>query len=168
MPFIDHEASGSRYHSTRINLRWSDFDQFQHVNNAAYLEFSQDARIDFVRDVLTEMDISVPAFIVRWASVDYRKPLSSSDTQVLIESFMYEIGEKSFKMRQYIRNGQHRIVAVVDTVNVAVDILSGKSRPWTDSDREVINMFMIPVEDDREEDSLAVQARKDTEFETGI
>lgn len=166
MPFVENAATGTRYHSTRVNLRWSDFDQFQHVNNAAYLEFSQDARIDFVRDVLTEMDISVPAFIVRWASVDYRKALSSSETQVVVESFMYELGEKSFKMRQYIRNAQHKIVAVVDTVNVAVDILSGKTRPWTEGDIEVINMFMIPVED--EDDSLAAQARKDTEADTGL
>lgn len=162
MPFVDNEATGTRYHSTRVNLRWSDFDQFQHVNNASYLEFSQDARIDFVRDVLTEMDISVPAFIVRWASVDYRKPLSSSDTQVLIQSFMYELGEKSFKMRQYIRNGQHKIVAVVDTVNVGVDIMTGKSRPWNESDINAISMFMIPLgEDGRDEDSLAVPARRD-------
>lgn len=166
MPFVEHEATGKRFHSTRVNLRWSDFDQFQHVNNAAYLEFSQDARIDFVRDVLTDMDISVPAFIVRWASVDYRKALSSSETQVLIESFMYEIGEKSFKMRQNIRNAQHKLVAVVDTVNVAVDILSGKTRPWTESDIEVIDMFMLPV--DEEDDSPAAQAKKDSEADTGI
>ncbi|WP_297009313.1 thioesterase family protein [uncultured Corynebacterium sp.] len=166
MPFVEHEASGNRFHSTRVNLRWSDFDQFQHVNNAAYLEFSQDARIDFVRDVLTEMDISVPAFIVRWASVDYRKALSSSETQVVVESFMYEIGEKSFRMRQNIRNAQHRIVAVVDTVNVAVDILSGKTRPWTEGDIEVINMFMLPVEE--EDTSARARAKKDSEADTGI
>lgn len=166
MPFVDNEATGTRYHSTRVNLRWSDFDQFQHVNNAAYLEFSQDARIDFVRDVLTEMDISVPAFVVRWASVDYRKALSSSETQVVVESFMYEIGEKSFKMRQNIRNAQHKIVAVVETVNVGVDILSGKSRPWTEANIEVINMFMIPVEE--EDHSPAAEAKKDTEVDTGL
>jgi len=148
MPFVENESTGTRFHSTRVNLRWSDFDQFQHVNNAAYLEFSQDARIDFVRDVLTDLDISVPAFIVRWASVDYRKALSSSEVAVVVESFIFDVGEKSFKMRQYIRNGQHRIVAVVDTVNVAVDILSGKTRPWTEGDLEGIDMFMIPVEPD--------------------
>lgn len=166
MPFVEHEESGNRFHSTRVNLRWSDFDQFQHVNNAAYLEFSQDARIDFIRDVLTDMDISVPAFIVRWASVDYRKALSSSEVAVVVESFMYELGEKSFKMRQHIRNSQHKIVAVVDTVNVAVDILSGKTRPWTESDIEVINTFMIPIGD--EDLSSAAQAKKDTEADTGI
>lgn len=166
MPFVGNEATGTRFHSTRVNLRWSDFDQFQHVNNAAYLEFSQDARIDFVRDILTEMDIAVPAFIVRWASVDYRKALSSSEVAVVVESFMYAIGEKSFKMRQYIRNSQHTIVAVVDTVNVAVDILSGKTRPWTESDIEIINMFMLPVDD--EDTTPATEAKKDTEADTGI
>ncbi|MDN5683054.1 thioesterase family protein [Corynebacterium glyciniphilum] len=148
MPFVDHEATGTRYHSTRVNLRWSDFDQFQHVNNAAYLEFSQDARIDFVRDVVTEIDMSVPAFVVRWASVDYQKSVSSSEVAVVVESFIFQVGVKSFKMRQYIRNGQHRLVAVVDTVNVGVDPISGKTRDWSESDLEVINKFLIPLDDD--------------------
>ncbi|MEY8567368.1 thioesterase family protein [Corynebacterium sp.] len=148
MPFVDHEATGTRYHSTRVNLRWSDFDQFQHVNNAAYLEFSQDARIDFVRDVVTEIDMAVPAFVVRWASVDYQKSVSSSEVALVVESFIYQVGVKSFKMRQYIRNAQHRLVAVVDTVNVAVDPISGKSRDWSESDLEVINTFLIPLDDE--------------------
>jgi acyl-CoA thioester hydrolase len=148
MPFVDHEATGTRYHSTRVNLRWSDFDQFQHVNNAAYLEFSQDARIDFVRDVVTEIDMAVPAFVVRWASVDYQKSVSSSEVAVVVESFIYQVGVKSFKMRQYIRNSQHRLVAVVDTVNVGIDPISGKTRAWSDSDIEVINKFLIPLDDD--------------------
>ncbi|MEJ6549061.1 thioesterase family protein [Corynebacterium sp. USCH3] len=148
MPFVDHEATGTRYHSTRVNLRWSDFDQFQHVNNAAYLEFSQDARIDFVRDVVTEIDMAVPAFVVRWASVDYQKSVSSSEVAVVVESFIYQVGVKSFKMRQYIRNGQHRLVAVVDTVNVGVDPISGKTRAWSESDIEVIDKFLIPLDDD--------------------
>lgn len=148
MPFVDHEATGARYHSTRVNLRWSDFDQFQHVNNAAYLEFSQDARIDFIRDVVTEIDMSVPAFVVRWASVDYQKSVSSSEVAVVVESFIFQVGVKSFKMRQYIRNGQHRLVAVVDTVNVGVDPISGKTRDWSESDLEVINKFLIPLDDE--------------------
>lgn len=145
MPFVDHEATCTRYHSTRVTLRWSDFDQFQHVNNATYLEFSQDARIDFVRDVVTEIDMAVPAFVVRWASVDYQKAVSSSETAVVVESFMYDVGVKSFKMRQYIRNSQHRLVAVVDTVNVGIDPITNKSREWSDSDLEVINKFLIPL-----------------------
>lgn len=148
MPFVDHEASGARYHSTRVNLRWSDFDQFQHVNNAAYLEFSQDARIDFVREVVTEIDMAVPAFVVRWASVDYQKAVSSSEVAVVVESIIYQVGVKSFKMRQYIRNAQHRLVAVVDTVNVAVDPFSNKSREWSESDLGVINTFLIPLDED--------------------
>lgn len=152
MPFVDHEATGARYHSTRLNLRWSDFDQFQHVNNAAYLEFSQDARIDFVRDVVTEIDMAVPAFVVRWASVDYRKSVSSSETALVVESFMYQVGVKSFKMRQYIRNAQHRMVAMVDTVNVGIDPFTNKTRPWSDSDLEVINKFLIPLDDDAADD----------------
>ena len=166
MTFVDHEESGNRYHSTRINLRWADFDQFQHVNNAAYLEVSQDARIDFVRDVVTEIDMAVPAFVVRWASVDYKKALSSSEVAVVVDSFMYEVGKKSFKMRQVIRNAQHREVAVVDTVNVGVDPISGKTREWSDSDLEVINMFMIPIED--EDNSPAAQAKKDDQADTGL
>ena len=42
MPFIEYEATGTRWHTCHRELRWSDFDQYQHVNNAKYLEFGQD------------------------------------------------------------------------------------------------------------------------------
>ena len=85
MTFVDHEESGNRYHSTRINLRWADFDQFQHVNNAAYLEFSQDARTDFVRG-RHRIDMAVPA--LSSAGLVILKALSSSEVAVVVDSFM--------------------------------------------------------------------------------
>lgn len=74
MPFIDHEPTGTRWHTCHRELRWSDFDQYQHVNNAKYLEFGQDARMVFLKDVLVEMDIAVPPMFARHTTIDYPYP----------------------------------------------------------------------------------------------
>ena len=33
---------------TNVAIRWSDFDQYGHANNTAFLEYAQQARLDFV------------------------------------------------------------------------------------------------------------------------
>ena len=87
MPFIDNDATGTRWHTCHRELRWSDFDQYQHVNNAKYLEFGQDARMVFLKDVLMEMDIAVPPFFVRYTTIDYPRPLSPGEAEVAVSSF---------------------------------------------------------------------------------
>ena len=47
-----------------------------------------------------------------------------------------------------------------------MDPISGKTREWSDSDLKVINMFMIPIED--EDNSPAAQAKKDDQADTGL
>lgn len=147
MAFVLHEPTGNRWHTCRIDLRWSDFDQYQHVNNAKYLEFAQDARMIFLRDVLTELDIAVPPFFVRHTTIDYPRPLSPGESQVGVSTFITDIGKKSFTTRQQVKDGVGRVASTIDTVMVGMDIMTNKSREWTDADIKNLKMFYIPVED---------------------
>lgn len=146
MPFIQHKATGTRWHNCHRELRWSDFDQYQHVNNAKYLEFAQDARMVFLRDVLTEMDISVPPFFVRHTTIDYPRPLSPGENEVAVKTFVTHVGKKSCTMRQEVRDSLGRVACTIDTVMVGVDLLSGKSREWTEQDVTNLRLFYIPIE----------------------
>lgn len=150
MSFVDHEPTGTRWHTCHRELRWTDFDQYQHVNNAKYLEFAQDARMVFLKDVLQEMDIAVPPFFVRHTTIDYPRPLSPGESEVAVGTFVTHVGTKSCTMRQEIKDSIGRLACTVDTVMVGVDMMSGKSRPWSEQDIDHLNLFFIPVPEDHE------------------
>lgn len=155
MPFIVDEESGSRRHMCQRELRWSDFDQYQHVNNAKYLEFAQDAKMVFLKDVLMELDIAVPPFFVRHITVDYPHPLSPGEAEVNVATWVTNIGEKSCTMRQLMSDSVGRESCVVDTVMVGMDPLSGKSRPWSEDDVEHLKMFYFEPEPSEESEGAS-------------
>ncbi|KAB3520963.1 acyl-CoA thioesterase [Corynebacterium sp. zg254] len=156
MPFILNEDTGTRRHTCHRELRWSDFDQYQHVNNAKYLEFAQDAKMNFLKDVLLELDIAVPPFFVRHATIDYPHPLSPGEAEVAVDTWITKIGQKSCVMRQEMKDSIGRVATIVDTVMVGMDPITGKSRAWTDEDIQHLRLFYIP--DEAEEPDDAVRA----------
>lgn len=147
MPFLLDDATGARKHTCRRELRWSDFDQYQHVNNAKYLEFAQDSKMVFLKDVLMEMDVAVPPFFVRHVTVDYPHPLSPGEAEVAIITWITKIGTKSCTMRQEMRDSIGRLSCVVDTVMVGMDPISGKSREWNEQDLENLALFYFASAD---------------------
>lgn len=148
MALVKHEELGSRWHTCHRELRWSDFDQYQHVNNAKYLEFAQDARMVFLKDVLTEINVAVPPFFVRHTSIDYPRPLSPGESEVAVRTFVIKVGTKSCTMRHECRDSNGRVVCTIDSVMVGMDMMTGKSRAWSEEDIATLNLFLIPVEDD--------------------
>lgn len=105
----------------------------------------------FLKDVLTEMDIAVPPFFVRHTTIDYPRPLSPGESEVAVSTFVTHVGKKSTTMRQQIKDSNGRVACTVDTVMVGVDMLSGKSREWTEQDIKNLKLFFIPVEESEAE-----------------
>lgn len=144
MPFIENPETGTRWHSCHRELRWSDFDQYQHVNNARYLEFAQDARMDFVRDVVREMNITVPPFFVRHTTIDYPAPIPVGETEVAVSTHITNIGSKSCTIRHEMRDSNSRLACKIDTVMVGMDLKTGKSREWSEEDHKNLALFLMP------------------------
>ena len=145
MALILNEQTNTRWHTCHRELRWSDFDQYQHVNNAKYLEFAQDARMVFLKDVLVEMDIAVPPFFVRHTTIDYPRPVPPEDTEVAVSSYFTSLGTSSCVMHQEVKDSQGRVACAIDTVLVGVDMSTGKPREWSDQDKKNLGLFLIPV-----------------------
>ena len=122
-------------HTTTIPLRWTDFDLFGHVNNSKYLEFSQDARVAYLKDNFGGIDFKV---FVRRLEVDLRAPVEPTSPQVTVTSQVFEMGNTSFTTRQEIKDHQDTVAAVVDTVLVAIDPKTLRPRPLTDEERQLM------------------------------
>ena len=56
--------------STTIRVRWGDCDAFGHVNNASYLSYFEEARIDYWKAVVPDVPFTGMAIV--HASVDFR------------------------------------------------------------------------------------------------
>ncbi len=64
---------------TLVEIRWSDLDAFQHVNNAVYLTYFEQGRIQYFRDLEIPWNWRETGAILAHASVDYRAPLHFND-----------------------------------------------------------------------------------------
>ena len=101
--------------ATPLNLkvRFSDCDMMQHVNNAVYLNYFEEARIHYFRQLLgIDWDYKRNGILLRKNELEYLKPVFLNDP-VEIYCYLKHIGEKSFTMSYEVKvNGELRTTGV--------------------------------------------------------
>jgi acyl-CoA thioester hydrolase len=97
----------------RLQVRFSDCDMMQHVNNAIYLNYFEETRIHYFREILgTDWDWSKNGILLRRNELDYLKPVFLNDP-VEIWCYLKHIGEKSFTLAYEVKvNGELRTTGV--------------------------------------------------------
>ncbi|MFB6184631.1 MAG: acyl-CoA thioesterase [Haloarculaceae archaeon] len=117
-----------------VPIRFSDVDAAGVVNNAAYVTVLEEARVAFARDVVGVDALDEFPFVVAALDVDYRHPIRElADITVTVE--VTDIGESSFTLDYELRVDE-QVIATAETVQVAVDLDTGESRPIPDRWRE--------------------------------
>ena len=113
-----------------LGVRWGDMDSFQHVNNAAYLRYLEEARVQWLAGIagISLTDRIAPVLVA--SQVNYRKPIEWP-AEIVVELFVEKLGNSSLTMG-------HRMLAAVDStvlysdgsvVMVWIDTQTGKSVP---------------------------------------
>ncbi|TQD48231.1 acyl-CoA thioesterase [Marilutibacter aestuarii] len=120
-----------------MSVRWNDLDAFNHVNNARYLTYLEEARLRWMMGLPgLGLDDDV-APVVAAAHVNYRRPIEWPG-EVDIELFVERMGNTSVSIG-------HRIVAARDhgvlycdghVVLVWIDRTTGRAAPLPDGVRE--------------------------------
>ncbi|GEB50962.1 MULTISPECIES: acyl-CoA thioesterase [Streptomyces] len=103
-------------HSYRCPLRWSDMDAFGHVNNAVYLRYLEEARIDFLAGVARRAapEAFTGGTVVARHEIDYLRPLVHQPDPVVVElwvtklsaasvTFAYEVKDTEGAAGPYVR-----------------------------------------------------------------
>jgi acyl-CoA thioester hydrolase len=64
-------------HITRVPMRWADMDAYRHVNNAAFLRYLQEARVDmlFVHAAQRGATELAAGVVVNRHEIDYLAPM---------------------------------------------------------------------------------------------
>ncbi|MDT3666641.1 YbgC/FadM family acyl-CoA thioesterase [Cronobacter dublinensis] len=116
---------------TQIKVRGYHIDVYQHVNNARYLEFLEEARWDGLENVesFKWMMAHNIAFIVVNININYRRPAVLGDV-LTITSEMKQLNGKSGVLSQVITLGpEDEVVADALITFVCVDLKTQKALP---------------------------------------
>ena len=129
---------------TTIKVRGYHLDVYQHVNNARYLEFLEEARWQWLEDVeafhwLLEQKL---AFVVVNININYRRPAVLGDV-LAIHSEMTQLNGKSGIIAQRVLlAGEETVVADAALTFVCIDLRSQKAVPLEGELRERLTRLM--------------------------
>lgn len=110
-----------------IESRWRDMDAFNHVNNASYLGYIEEARVRWFKSLSTDWAGETSAPVMASVTVNYKRPAHWPET-LRIELFAERVGGKSLTLGHRIQSATDAGVLYCDghTVLVWVD-RSGQS-----------------------------------------
>lgn len=118
-------------HLTQIKVRGYHLDIYQHVNNARYLEFLEEARWAYLEDC-GDVDYFTSqrlAWIIVNININYRNAATNGQTLQIATQFS-KVGGKSAVIHQVISvAGSDTVVADADITFVCLDQKTGKAVP---------------------------------------
>ncbi|MGO4742960.1 acyl-CoA thioesterase [Serratia quinivorans] len=132
-------------HQTFIKVRGYHLDVYQHVNNARYLEFLEEARWDWLENQegfrwMTENNI---AFIVVNININYRTPAVLGD-KLRIDSQMVQLNGKSGVLSQKVtQDATGAPVADAMLTFVCVDLKTQRALPIEGQLREHLQVLTL-------------------------
>ncbi|MER7998761.1 MULTISPECIES: acyl-CoA thioesterase [unclassified Streptomyces] len=132
-------------------LRWSDMDAFGHVNNAVFISYLEEARIDFMFR-LAPGDGS-PSFsggsVVARHEIDYKRPLVHRHEPVTVESWVTKISAASLTIAYEIKD-EDQVYVRASTVVVPYDLEAARPRRITAEERSYLMEYMAEDADGTE------------------
>lgn len=121
-----------REFSTGIELRFSDFDLYNHVNSVLYFSYLETARVQIFRDVFLELTGRGIFSLVGKAECEYRIPILFGD-KVVVTLWISRVGTTSFDIDYRIHDGGERTFASARTTMVCFDNENKSAVPVPDS-----------------------------------
>ena len=108
-------------YACELEVRWRDLDAFNHVNNASYLGYVEEARVRWFRTLSADWANETAAPILAAITMNYRQPAGWPET-VRVELLAERIGSKSLTLGHRISAASEysRVYAEGNTVMVWV------------------------------------------------
>ncbi|MDE8555895.1 YbgC/FadM family acyl-CoA thioesterase [Pantoea vagans] len=114
---------------TTIKVRGYHLDVYQHVNNARYLEFLEEARWEWLEKAeafhwLLEQKL---AFVVVNININYRRPAVLGDVLVIDSEITQLNGKSGIIAQRVLLAGQETVVADAALTFVCIDLRTQKA-----------------------------------------
>ncbi|WJZ03439.1 acyl-CoA thioesterase [Corynebacterium freiburgense] len=133
------QVEGGLIHTSKVKLRWSDFDRFGHVNNAAYIELAHEARAKFAADGFGSGELEeLPAVFIRHLEVDYLRPILPDTEVVEVDTQVTYVGKTSFATTQRVKDRFGKPCCVIICTQVLIDMATGMPRPIRNDEKAIL------------------------------
>jgi acyl-CoA thioester hydrolase len=126
-----HDDSGAiarthkRLYRVELPLRFADMDADQHINNAEFYRYMEEARMQWVGSLGLPMTPPQPVPVLAASACQFRAPLHYPG-DVTVEVYLGKMGRSSVRTHYLLLNGD-TIAAEGYAVSVWVDPATGKS-----------------------------------------
>ena len=121
----------------RIEVRWRDVDALRHVNNAVYATYLEECRDGWLEQALGE-EGAMWDYVLARVAIDFRREIGLEEEAVLARATLVRIGTSSLTLREEIRLLDGTLAAEAESVIVARERETGRSRPLTDAERAAL------------------------------
>lgn len=126
-----------------VPMRWADQDPFQHVNNAAFLTYLEQARVEiFFSDAATEgvTTLSEGVVVVRH-EIDYKRPVIYSARPLIVECWISQMRAASYRVDYRVHDGE-RLAVTASSLLATYDIQAARPRRITPDERAYLERFL--------------------------
>jgi acyl-CoA thioester hydrolase len=123
--------------ATPLRVRWGDCDSFGHVNNASYLTFFEEARIDYWKAVAPDVPFTGMAIV--HSSVDFKGQAYPGDI-LTIRVAVTELRRTSFWAAYEVLRGD-QVVASGRSAQVFFDYGTQRPAPIPEAFRERVASY---------------------------
>jgi acyl-CoA thioester hydrolase len=124
-------------HEKRIEIRWRDVDAFRHVNYAVYATYLEECRDEWATRALGSTG-DLWDYVLARVAIDFRNELTQEDDLVVVSCRLVRIGTSSLTLHEEVRKLDGTLSAEAESVLVARDRTTGRSRPLTEAEREAL------------------------------
>lgn len=125
-------------YETELDVQFRDLDPMQHVNNAVYASYIEQARVQYVRSVVGDQQMGIGA-VVATLELEFERPIEYDET-VTVAVRAGELGTTSVPLHYEIRTGSG-LAATAETLVVAYDRDEGEPRPIPEAWRDAIEAY---------------------------
>ena len=124
----------------QLSVRWRDLDAFNHVNNAMFLSYIEEARLRWLLTIDGEWMHAHAAPVIASVQLDLKRPIGWPG-EVLVELRCDRIGSSSLTIAHRLLSAGADGVLYADghTVLVWMDPATGHSTPLPDAVRQHVN-----------------------------
>lgn len=123
-------------HTSRVPVRWGDMDSLGHVNNATYLSYAEQARIEWLDAAFGSVWPDDGGPILASISAEYHRPVHFPAT-IEVDVLSSEVGRTSFHQGYQLRVGGET-VCEINAVLVWVSRAVGRPVPLPESLRSAL------------------------------
>ncbi|HET8581946.1 MAG TPA: thioesterase family protein [Jatrophihabitans sp.] len=120
-----------------VHMRWSDMDAYRHINNSAYLQYLEQARVAMFFH--RHEGFSSGTVIARH-EIDYLRPVVYHPEPLRVEMWIEKVRGAQFTVRYEVRD-QGQLAARAATTCVTFDFAIDRPRRLTDEEREILRGF---------------------------